>query len=66
MADETSADGSCQMLNPSYAKWLDMSADWLHRIFGQLQFTDKSTSKMAGILAEMGIAMPGMGNIGHG
>ena len=58
LADETTADGSSQMLNPAYAKWLDMSADWLHRIFGELTFTDKSTSRMAKYLAEMGITMP--------
>ena len=59
LADETSCDGSSQMLNASYAKWLDMSADWLHKLFGQLQFEDKSTSKMGKYLAELGIAMPG-------
>ena len=59
LADETTADGSSQMLNPSYAKWLDMSADWLHRIFGELQFVDKSTSKMGKYLAKLGITMPG-------
>lgn len=59
LADETTADGSSQMLNPAYAKWLDMSADWLHRIFGELTFTDKSTSKMREILADMGVRLPG-------
>ena len=59
LADETSCDGSSQMLNASYAKWLDMSADWLHKLFGQLQFEDKSTSKMGKYLAELGITMPG-------
>ncbi len=58
LADETSADGSSQMLNPSYAKWLDMSIDWLRKIFGELTFTDKSTSKMRQILADMGITLP--------
>jgi hypothetical protein len=47
------------MLNASYAKWLDMSADWLYRIFGKLEFTDKSTSRMGKYLAELGITMPG-------
>ena len=59
LADETTADGSSQMLNASYAKWLDMSADWLYRIFGALQFVDKSTSRMGKYLAELGITMPG-------
>ena len=59
LGDETTCDGSSQMLNASYAKWLDMSADWLHKLFGQLQFEDKSTSRMGKYLAELGITMPG-------
>lgn len=59
LADETSANGSSQMLNPSYAKWMDMSVDWLHRIFGQPEFVDKSTSQMGKYLKELGITMPG-------
>ena len=58
LADATSADGSSQVLNASYAKWLDMSADWLFRVFGQPEFVDKSTSKMAGYLKDLGISMP--------
>ena len=58
LADETSSDGSSQMMNPAYAKWLDMSADWLHKLFGALTFEDKSTSKMGKYLAELGIPMP--------
>ena len=59
LADATSADGSSQVLNASYAKWLELSADWLFRVFGQPVFVDKSTSKMAGFLKELGITMPG-------
>ena len=66
LGDETSCDGSSQMLNDAYAKWLDMSADWLRKLFGQLQFEDKSTSKMGQYLAKLGITMPGAPNIGHG
>ena len=60
LADETTADGSIQVLNSSFAKWHDMSVDWLHRIFGQLQFVDKSTSRMGKIMVEMGL-IPGKG-----
>ena len=66
LADETTADGSSQMLNPAYAKWLDMSVDWLYRTFGQPTFVDKSTSRMAQYLAEMGITLPGMSGPNHG
>ena len=60
LADETSADGSNQVINSSFAKWHDLSVDWLYRIFGQLTFTDKSTSRMGKIMAEMGL-IPGSG-----
>ena len=60
LADETTADGSSQTLNPSFAHWHDLSVDWLHRIFGQPEFTDKSTSRMGKIMAEMGL-IPGKG-----
>ena len=59
LADQTSADGSSQMLNPAYAHWHDLSVRWLNRIFGEPTFADKSTSKMAGYLRDLGFAMPG-------
>ena len=59
LADETSADGSSQMLNSAYAHWHDLSVRWLNRIFGEPTFADKSTSKMAGYLRDLGFAMPG-------
>lgn len=61
LADETSADGSEQMLNPSFAQWHGLSVDWLHRIFGAPVHGDRSTSKMAGYLKELGFELPGMG-----
>lgn len=62
MANATSADGSSQMLNHSFAQWHGLSADWLLRVFGQPQFVDKKTSRMGKYLAELGIAMPGNPN----
>ena len=61
VADETSADGSSQVVNASFAKWHDMSVDWLKKIFGEPVLVDKSTSKMAKYLADLGIALPGQG-----
>lgn len=55
LANETCADGSNQVLNSSYAQWQSLSVDWLYRIFGQPTFTDKSTSRMAQIMADMGL-----------
>ena len=56
LADATSADGSCRMLNTDYAQWHDMSISWINKTFGQPEFVDKSTGKMAEKLAEMGIS----------
>ena len=58
MGDETSADGSSLVLNSSFVQWHHLSVDWLYRIFGQLTFTNESTSRMGKILAEMGL-VPG-------
>ncbi len=55
LADETTADGSNQMLNSSFAQWHNLSVDWLYRIFGSPVFTDKNTSRMGKIMAEMGL-----------
>ena len=61
LADETTADGSQQMLNSSVAHWHDLSIDWLYRIFGRPTFTNKSTSRMAKIMVEIGL-IPGAGD----
>ena len=66
VADETSADGSSQMLNPSFAKWHGLSVEWLHRIFGQPVHTDKDTGRMMDILKDMGIEMPDMSGTNFG
>ena len=60
LADATTADGSNQVLNSSFAHWHSLSVDWLYRIFGQPTFTDHSTSRMGKIMAEMGL-IPGSG-----
>jgi hypothetical protein len=60
LADETTADGSLQMLNESVAHWHELSVLWLHKIFGQPTFINKSTSRMGKIMADMGL-IPGKG-----
>ncbi len=59
LADETCANGSSRDLNPAFAHWHGLSVDWMYRIFGELTFVDKSNSKMAQYLREMGIEMQG-------
>ena len=64
LADEVSADGSNQVLNASFAQWHNLSVDWLYRIFGQLTFTNDSTSRMGQYMAELGL-LPNMGSGGN-
>ncbi len=54
LADETTADGSVQMLNASFAHWHELSVNWLHRIFGAPTHIEKNTSKMAVELKKLG------------
>lgn len=63
LANEVSADGSSQVLNHSYAKWLDMSVAWINKVFGEPEFVDRSTSKIAKYIAELGI--DAKGNFGN-
>lgn len=60
LADETSADGSSQYLNPAFAQWHDLSIRWLYRIFGENTFADKNLSRMATHLAALGFSFPGL------
>lgn len=59
LATDVAADGSSQVLNSSYAKWLDMSVAWIHKVFGEPTFLDRSTSKIGKYMAELGIDMNG-------
>lgn len=59
LANEVSADGSSQVMNDSYAKWVDMSVSWIKKVFGEPVFVDRSTSKIAKYMAELGIDMNG-------
>lgn len=59
LANEVTADGSSQVIDPAFAQWQELSVQWLHRTFGKPEFTDKSTSKMMGYIRELGFTMPG-------
>ena len=54
LADATCADGSSQVLDEAFAKWHELSVHWLNRTFGKPEHINKSTSKMAGYLKELG------------
>ena len=59
LADATSSDGSSQVLNAEYAKWLELSVAWLLKVYGRPEHVDRSTSKMGEYLKDLGITMPG-------
>ncbi len=54
LANEVTADGSIQMLEPAFAQWMDLSVLWLYKTFGKPVFIEKSTSKMLQYMKELG------------
>lgn len=54
LANEVTADGSSQVIDPAFAQWQELSVQWLHKIFGQPVHVDKSTSRMAQLMKDMG------------
>ena len=59
LANEVTADGSSQVIDPAFAQWQELSVLWLHRIFGKPEFVDKSTSKMMQYMQELGVGVFG-------
>ena len=59
LANEVTADGSSQVLDDAFSCWQELSVKWLMRTFGKPTFVEKSTSKMAKYLKELGVEMPG-------
>ncbi len=54
LANEVTADGSAQMVEPAFAQWQELSVQWLQKTFGKPVLIDKSTSKIAQIMKDMG------------
>lgn len=61
LANEVTADGSSQVVDPAFAQWQELSVQWLRKIFGKPELVDKSTSKMMSYIKELGFRMPGAG-----
>lgn len=59
LANETTSDGSSRYMNEAFAQWQGLSVQWLHRIFGPLEYVDKNNSKMGKYLKDMGLEIPG-------
>ena len=58
LANEVTADGSSQVIDPAFAQWQELSVQGLHRTFGKPEFVDKSTSKMMQYMKELGFGNP--------
>ena len=59
LANETTSDGSSRYMNAAFAQWQGLSVEWLHKIFGPLEYVDKNNSKMVKYLKELGLELPG-------
>lgn len=55
LADATTADGSSQVIDEAYAAWHDLSVKWLLKTLGKPEHVNKSTSKMAGYMKDLGL-----------
>ena len=54
LANETTANGSSQVIDPAFARWQELSVQWLHKTFGKPTFVDKSTGRMGAIMKDLG------------
>ena len=55
LADETSCNGNSRNLDSNYAKWHDLSVEWLLRVLGKPEFEYRTGSRMMGIVKELGL-----------
>ena len=54
LANEVTADGSIQNVNPAFSQWLELSVQWIHKIFGKPELVDKSTSALVKHMKRLG------------
>ena len=54
LANEVTADGSIKNVDPSYAQWLELSVQWLHRTLGKPELADKNTSMLVKHMKKLG------------
>jgi len=54
LANEVSADGSIHNVDAAYAQWLDLSALWLNKTFGQPELVEKNTSMLVRHMKKLG------------
>ena len=54
LANEVSADGSINNVDPAYAQWLDLSVQWLQKTFGKPELVERNTSILVRYMKKMG------------
>ena len=54
LANETTANGSSQVIDLAFARWQELGVQWLHKTFGKPTFVDKSTGRMGAIIKDLG------------
>lgn len=54
LGNEVSADGSIQNYDESFAQWLELSVQWLHRTLGKPELVDNNTSMLVKHMKKLG------------
>ena len=54
LANEVTADGSINNMDPAYAQWHELSVQWLHKILGKPELKEKNTSELVRHMKRLG------------
>lgn len=54
LANEVTADGSIKNVDPSYAQWMELSVQWIHRTLGKPELVEKNTSMLVKHMKNLG------------
>lgn len=54
LANEVTADGSMNNVDPAYAQWHELSVQWLHKILGKPELKEKNTSELVRHMKRLG------------
>ena len=54
LANEVTADGSINTVDPAYAQWHELSVMWLHKILGKPELKEKNTSELVRHMKRLG------------
>ena len=54
LANEVTADGSIKNVDPSYAQWMELSVQWIHRTLGKPELVEKNTSMLVKHMKKLG------------